>query len=213
MKVAVCYVFPSLTPRIFVPAARRFISSYQRHPPGESPHELWVLINGDPTGVAQMRLFDPLPFQFLHHDNSGKDIGAYQHAASTLACDLMVCLGSFVHFHWTGWLDRIIRSVEDNGPNLYGAWGFHQPRPHIRTTAFWLPRELLNTYPLWITNGSRYEFEHGHKSITQFVCDLKLQAMMVSRTEVLPLPHWRHLHQHECILLDQHTDRIGFNDK
>ena len=214
MNIAVCYVHPNLKPALHVPAAKRFVASYLNHPPGECDHDLWVLVNNGPLSDAQKRrLFDPLAVQYFAHDNTGKDIGAYQHFAQAgLAYDLMICLGAFVHFNWTGWLDRIVRVLEDHGPGLYGPWAFHQPRPHVRTTAFWLPRELLNAYPLWVQDGQRYEFEHGRKSITQFVTDLGLGCCMVSRTEVLPMEYWKHLSQNECLMLDQHCDRMGFKE-
>jgi len=211
MKIAVCYVYANLKAAKHVPAAKRFVQSYLVHPPGETDHELWVLVNGSPLSPSQKKLFDALPFHFLDHDNSGMDIGAFQKAGVLVNCDLLVCFGGFVHFCWTGWLDRMARVYEDNGPALYGGWGFHQPRIHIRTTAFWLPRELFNSYPLWIGNAQRYEFEHGKKSITQHVVDLKLPTLMVTRTRVLDLPHWTHVPEPDCLLLDQHTDRIGYS--
>jgi hypothetical protein len=213
MKVAVCYVYPNLQPRIYVSAARRFVQSYQRHPPGTSDHSLWVLVNGGELGGNQRRLFDDLPCHFLNHNNTGKDIGAFQKAAAQLTCDLMVCLGAFVNCCWTGWLDRMVRAVEDYGPTLYGAWGFHQPRPHIRTTAFWLPRELFNLYPNWVGTDYRYEFEHGRNSLTAFVRGLGLDTHIVTRNEVLPLKQWRHIREEECLLLDQHTQSIGYRAK
>lgn len=211
MKVCVTYIHPNLKPAKHVPAAKRFVHSFMKHPPGSfDEYELWVLVNGAPLIPSQEKLFDPLPVKFLNHDNRGKDIGAFQLAAEKLKCDLLVCFGSFVHFHWTGWLDRIVNTYLDYGPAYYGPWGFRQPRLHIRTTAFWLPPELLNGYPYWVSNDMRYEFEHGQKSMTLFSRGLGFNCYQVSRTEVLEPVRWHHLERHECILLDQHTDKMGF---
>jgi hypothetical protein len=211
MKVAVCYVHPNLKPLVHVPAARRFVASYLEHPPGECDHDLWVLVNGRPLEEGQQRIFEPLAVQYFSHDNSGKDIGAFQQAAAQFeACDLMVCLGSFVNFHWTGWLDRLARVFLEHGPALYGCWGFPQPRVHIRTTAFWLPPALLASYPRTVVNGSRYEFEHGKTGILPWVSSLGLPAWQVTRREVLPREEWRPLKCGECLLLDQHTEKMGF---
>ena len=210
MKISVCYVMPNLNLPVYEPLARRFISSYLNNPPGVADHDFHVLVNGPMLSAGQMRLFNPLVCHFHQCTNVGRDIGAYQWAAENVPCDLMVCLGTPVHFHKTGWLDRIERAFLDNGPALYGAWGFHQPSNHIRTTAFWLPPEMLKAYPFMIGDGQRYEFEHGGNSITQHALKWGFDVLQVTWSGVYPLPEWHHCEREECLMLDQHSDRIGF---
>jgi hypothetical protein len=156
------------------------------------------------------RIFSPLTCNFMMHDNRGKDIGAFQEAAHKIPCDLMVFLGAPIHARQAGWLDRIVNVYEQNGPGLYGPWGFHQPMVHLRTTAFWCAPELLNSYPFVVHNDSRYEFEHGQRSIVNHVTSLGLPVYQVTWDGCYPLEHWHHVPNEQCLLLDQFCDRIGY---
>jgi hypothetical protein len=212
MKVCLTYILPQINAaRVYEPLARRFAESYVRNPPGLEPHEITVISNGGPIQERQKRLFGPLPCRWMEHSNLAKDIGAFQLAAEKIACDLLICFGSHIHFWHAGWLDRIVEAFLDNGPALYGAWGFHQPADHIRTTAFWLPPELLRSYPSWIGDRQRYEFEHSPtNSITAHVRRLGFPTLEVGWTRVLDGPCWEVFDQNESLLRDQHTDRQGW---
>ncbi len=207
MRIALCYVFPDLLQATYVPHARRFAATYMEHPPGGHDHELHVLVTlGDGSLVSKYQgLFDPLPCRFHMHDNLGKDIGAYQMAADTIPCDLLVCLGAPVHFHRAGWLDHLVEHYERNGPGLYGCWAFHQPATHVRTTAFWLPPQLLKSYPYSINNDSRYEFEHGTKSITLHTMGMGMECCMVAWSGCYPPRHWHSISREDSLMLDQFT--------
>ncbi len=188
------------------PAARLFADTYMAHPPGETDHDLIVVLNGgNGVGPYQRKCFDPLPVTFVEHNNWGRDIGAFQMAADTIPCDLLVCFGAHIHFSRAGWLDRIVRVFEENGPTLYGAWGFDQPRPHLRTTAFWSPPELLDAYPHQINDKTRYEFEHGSESITLWTQKMGFEPLMVTQSEVLPMKQWRHAGCEDSLFGDNHT--------
>tara|TARA_R110000868_G_scaffold86512_7_gene242655 strand:+ start:95 stop:733 length:639 start_codon:yes stop_codon:yes gene_type:complete len=211
MNIAVVYVYPDLNARLYKPLAKRFVSSYMEHPPGESDHQLHVAVNfGRPGNTEYDRLFSPLMPRFLMHDNSGKDIGAFQFASQTIPCDLMVFLGAPVHFRQGGWLDRIVRVYEQYGPAFYGCWGFHQPAMHIRTTAFWCAPEILNSYPYNVNDSSRYEFEHGQRSIANHVVKLGLPVFMVTWNGCYPVESWHHVENKDCLMLDQHTDGLSY---
>jgi len=212
MRVAVVYCYPDMDHETYGRLARRFVDSYLKYPPGAEDHELYVVVNnGHPSLVPNYRrVFNPIVPNFLMHDNTGKDIGAYQKAAENIPADLMVFLGAPIHFRQSGWLDRIIRVYEENGPALYGGWAFHQPTPHIRTTAFWCPPEILNSYPYHVTNGSRYEFEHGQRSIVNHATEMGLYSYMVTWDGCYPIESWHHVENHNCLMLDQFCDRIGF---
>jgi len=211
VKVVVAYVYPMVNTGMYNLLAERFVRSYMDHPPGAHPHELYVVVNGgDPRSPYLKSIFSAITGSFLHHNNYGKDIGAYQKAAHEVPCDLLVCLGSHVHFRRAGWLDRIVDAFQNNGPHLYGCWAFHQPKDHIRTTAFWCPPELLKSYPLAVGDGDRYEFEHGNKSIVHHVNGLGLGCYQVTWDGVYAPEGWHHVENDQCLMLDQHTDRLGY---
>ena len=191
--------------------ARRFVNSYIQHPPGVVDHEIYVVINGDNPNKDDERLFSKIGVKFLSHDNSGKDIGAFQMAARSVPCDLMVFIGAQVHFRRAGWLDLMVSSYERKGPGVYGAYAFHEPFLHIRTTCFWMPPDLLNLYPLMIHNGLRYEFEHGPKNgLARWAIDSGFNSWLVTWTGIFQPSDWRHVENHEALVLDQHSDRIGY---
>jgi hypothetical protein len=211
MKIDLCYVFPDLQHNTYVPLARRFVSTYMNHPPGESDHEVHVLVtNGNGRFISgYQKLFEPMICGFMMHDNIGKDIGAYQQFSESSDADLIVFCGAPVRFTRSGWMDRIVQAYIENGPALYGCWGFHQPADHIRTTAFWCPPLVLNSYPYRIGTGERYEFEHGGRSITNHTAKLGLERYMVTWEGVYPRDHWRNIDHKESLFLDQHYDRNG----
>jgi hypothetical protein len=208
VKIALVYIHPCANAMTYVPMARRFVESYMANPPGEYDHELHVCINGGiPMGQWNKNLFSPLAPKFFQHNNYGKDIGAYQVAADLIDCDLMVCLGAPLYFHRAGWLDRIVMAYLENGPAMYGAWGTHAPRPHLRTTAFWLPPHLLNSYPTRVGNGDRYPFEHGADSICLWSQRLGFEPIMVTWRGCYQMPHWHPIGRDESLFIDQHVDR------
>lgn len=211
MRVCLTYIFPQLNLPVYQPAARRFAESYMQNPPGLADHEIHVFLNaGTGPGPIQERTFSPLPVKFHDYSNWGKDIGAFQHAADTIDCDLLVCMGSFVHFPQPSWLDLIVRSYEDYGPGVYGAFAFHQPMPHIRTTIFWLPPMLLQAYPHQVGDQNRYGFEHGPESITLWSRSKRFEPRMVTRRGVFEMNEWHHVEARDCLCYDQHTEKIGY---
>ena len=210
MKIVLVYIFPDMESAIYVPHARRFVESYMQNPPGETDHEICVAVNyGLKNNPEYPRIFRPLTCSFMIHDNQGKDIGAFQKAAATIPCDLMVFLGAPVHFYRAGWLDRIVQVYEQNGPGLYGCRGYSTPKYHIRTTAFWCPPELMNSYPYQVHNNSRYEFEHGEMSITNHVRHSGLGCYMVTWNGCYPVSDWGNTPSGSNLMLDQWSDRAG----
>lgn len=209
MKVVVFYVYPAIHPQAYEPMARRFARSYMDHPPGAYDHLVCVLVNGN-TGPGIERLFHPLPCDFIQHDNSAKDLGAYFKAALSVPCDLMLCLGTPVRFRRAGWLDQIVNLYLECGPGLYGSWGCHQPKPHIRTTGFFCPPELLNAYPHAVTTATRYEVEHGSNSLTLWSQKMGMGTFQVTWKGAFPVEHWHVPSNEDCLFLDQNTDRMAY---
>ena len=211
MKVALVYVHPRVEQKRYLSLARRFVQSYTLHPPGSTDHELHVVINGDEPRKSDERTFSPLSPIYHQHNNAGKDIGAFQKVATEIVADLIVFMGSPVHFRKAGWLDIMVNAFERNGPGIYGAFAFHQPNPHIRTTCFWMPPEFMRGYPYYVGNHNRYEFEHGRdNSIVKWITSFGLGAWLVTWNSILPMSHWRHVTNEEAVVLDQHSDRIGY---
>jgi hypothetical protein len=209
MRTAIVYVFPNLAAKTYEPMARRFTKAYTDFPPGETDHDLYVIVNGGKQITAhQEQLFSPLVPEFLYYNNVGKDIGAYQSAAQKLPCDLMVCMGAPTRPRMAGWLDLMVRAVENYGPGVYGCWGFHQPTTHLRTTLFWISTELLKAYPYQVTDARRYDFEHGRDSIALWCLRNGFQANQVTSAGVFPPDKWHHVEMEENLMLDQHCDSI-----
>jgi hypothetical protein len=209
VRVALCYVCPTILLDTYVPLAIRFARSYMDFPPGAFPHDLHVVTNGPPPSPRLKGVFRPLPVTFHEHNNFAKDLGAYQLVAHTVDCDLLLCLGSHIHFPRGGWLDRLMDVYLQLGPGLYGCWGFDAPAPHIRTTCFFCPPALIRTYP-HLTDDGRYEFEHGReKSILKWAITNGLPAVMVTWRRVGIYPDFFHVPSGENLLLDQHCDRAN----
>ncbi len=209
MVVNIFYVLPTINLKLYEPMARRFASSYTEHPPGGSEHQVYALING-PMLANLDHIFDPLPCKCLTHDNSGKDLGAYFKAAGQVPGDLMLCLGSPIRFRMAGWLDQIVECYLACGPGLYGSWGAQQPLPHIRTTGFFCPPQLLLEYPYPVSNHTRYEIEHGPNSLTLWTQRMGLGTWQITWRGVFPMHNWHVPSNQDCLFLDQNTDRMGY---
>lgn len=204
MRVALVYVLPNVLLHVYVPLAQRFAQSYIQNPPGTFDHELHVVVNGHPASASLKGIFNPLPVNWHEHNNFAKDLGAYMLAAAQIDCDVIVCLGSHTNFRRAAWLDRMMQVYLKLGPGLYGCWGFHAPAPHIRTTAFWLPPDLLRAYP-HLTNETRYAFEHSHdKSILKWTLNFGLPVVQVGWNRVGVYPDFYHSPAEENLLFDQH---------
>lgn len=196
--------------------AHEFAASYQRNPPGMD-HDTLVVCNGAPATDPSKALFNALPnVTFIDHDNSGWDIGAFQLAARTVDCDLMLFLGSHAYFRKPGWLSRMVEVVAEKGNTLYGSTGNQgDPRsnvfPHVRTTGFWCHPSLMASYPHSVTEGGtggkRYDFEHGPSCFTSWVISQGMQPYIVGWNGIVPiescdsLPDGFHQNQQENLLV------------
>lgn len=210
MKIVLCYIFPQINLNVYEPAAKRFCNTYMDFAPGQTDHDIVVVLNGGVgPGPYHHKIFNPLPVNFIEHSNYGKDIGAFQMAAEKLSCDLLVCFGSHIYFHRPGWLDRMVRAFEDNGPTVFGAWGFHQPKPHLRTTGFWLPPDLLKAYPYQISDQTRYTFEHGTDSITLWTQRLGFEPLLVTWSGEYQMKDWHFPSRDQTLFRDQWSDGRG----
>lgn len=165
MNIVLVYIYPLDGQDVHGERALRFVESYHKHPPGV-PHSTVIICNGGsvhgPHNYLFAGLLNPV---FLHHNDTGMDIGGYIKAATSVPADLMVFCGGNSYFRKAGWMGRVRDSFLKHGDTLYGSsgnQGVGHIQPHVRTTGFWCrPGMLLEYCPTVIPNERRYEFEHG----------------------------------------------------
>jgi len=182
--IVLVYIYPIFDGR-HQKFAERFVSGYmQTHP--SLDHRLVVVSNGGAPSDRMIQTFGRVNVTWMAHDNSGWDIGAYQHAARDFACDIMVFFSNSTYFTRPGWLDRMVDATEKHGLALYGTMGNKgdpgvKVYPHIRTTGFWVHPELMNAYPKKIAVPQmRYEFEHGKTCFCEWLRAQGLKAWVVT---------------------------------
>lgn len=196
MSVAVVYVYPLDGQGDYFNSAFRFLDSYYRNPPGID-HDTIIVCNGAKRSFEAEMLFGSMPhLQFLEHDNSGYDIGAFQHAARDIPADIMVFFGVTTFFGHPGWLRRMVESCQRHGNAQYGAMGNRGDArvsvcPHIRTTAWWMSPKLLSAYPQIVSRPEqRHPFEHRKGCFTDWVTTLGLKSWVVTWTREVLWEQW-----------------------
>lgn len=152
-------------------------------------------------------MFCYAPAKFHYRNNFGKDLGAFLYAAQNIECDLLVCMGAHINFWKPGWLDVINRSYEQIGPGVYGAWGFQEPIPHLRTTLFWCPPQILASYPWLKTDSDRYGMEHGPENISLWSQKQGFEPYQITWLGAYSKKYWHAIPINEGLALDQHTER------
>lgn len=178
MKVIVVYLYPMNGTEGHFDKAMEFLTTYHACP-AEHEHETVIVCNGHPITEEATYLFSSLPgLHMTYHDGTGRDIGAFQFAATHFPCDMMVFFGGNTYIKCTGWLRRMVEAFKKYGDTLYGTTANRGTEgqgvwPHIRTTGFFCSPRLMNAYPERITDsgrhGQRYAFEHGPNSLTQWI--------------------------------------------
>lgn len=186
MKLSLVYIYPANDGPRHTDYALRFVCTYHEYPPMVE-HDTIVVLNGARTNGVCRCMFSTLPnVTFCEHDDSGWDIGGYQVASEQYPADLMVFFGGSSFFNRPGWMNRVVASFAKYGNGLYGAMGNRgdpgaKVEPHIRTTCFWCPSALMNSYPKRIRRQEdRYEFEHGASCFTNWVKAKNLPVLMVT---------------------------------
>lgn len=184
-KVAVVYVFVTGQSPVYSLAAHKFSTKVQLCPAGVD-HEMIVVCNGPPPVQTESDLFCGLPsLRFIQSDDRAFDISAFQDAAQQTDADLMIFLGGNTYPTRPDWAKKCLEIWQQYGDGIYGAMGNQGDEqvnvtPHLRTTGFWMPRKLFNAYPIKVNAASaRYEFEHGKTSISNWVRQKGLPALVV----------------------------------
>jgi len=150
-KTTLVYICPveSLN-TIYFDNARRFVSSYHNFPP-EMEHEAIIVSNGGEPSEQTRSLFSSISnAKIIENDNVGWDIGAFQKFAGLVDCDLMLCLGSSIHFHRKGWLKRLVEAWREKGHGIYGTSCTYEISPHIRPSFIMFDPKILLAYPFKI---------------------------------------------------------------
>lgn len=194
MKIVLVYIYPSTLNGQSDDYVCRFLNSYAENKTSVD-HESIVVLNGGKPNSYLTCMFSCLQnMRFFEHDDSGWDIGAYQHVAAEVPADLMVFIGTTTWIKGPGWLERIAGSFKKHGDNLYGVMGnqgMGPVHPHIRTTGFWMSPSLLNSYHTRVVrHDQRYPFEHGQKCLTRHVWDLKKKVFVVTWYGEYEYPNW-----------------------
>lgn len=197
MNIRICYVYPANCGEHFTELAIRFVESYYQNPPN-AVHDSIIVLNGTRLNSEIVCLFSPLQnVTFLERSNDGYDIGAYQEAAEKFPSDMMVFFGASTYLKSPGWLTRMGQAFMRHGPTLYGVMGHRGNlacgvHPHIRTTGFWCPTDLMNRYPHRITRPEqRYGFEHGANCFANWVKAQGLKIWVVAANgSTYPEPEW-----------------------
>lgn len=213
MRIVIAYCYPMVnTPKHFT-LATRFADTWKKFPP-TIPHELHVICSGATATDQDKAPFNGIAVTWHTYNNVGWDIGAFQWISEKVPCDMLVCMGAYCHFHRSGWLERMVEVYIEHGPNYYGTRGyFYPPSHHIRTTVFWMSPHLLNSYPEWVTSdrSSRYKFEHGHGSMTEWVEKAGMQALGVTWDGVYGPDKWPDCFgpDESALVFDQWTNHGG----
>jgi hypothetical protein len=197
MTVKCVYVFPQVGDPKYFELGIRFLKTYHEFPAGLD-HEMLIVCNGgDGISDEAQFVFSSIPnCRFMHHDNSGHDIGAFQRAAKENPCDLMVFFGASTYLKGPNWLFRMADAFTKHGLAQYGVMGNRGVRaagvePHIRTTGFWCPPSLMNEYPHRITRAEqRYMFEHQKQCFTTWVKSRRLRSWVVTWDGEYLEPAW-----------------------
>lgn len=196
MSVTVVYVFPVCAGQKYLEYAVRFLTTYAEYHPGID-HETVIACNGGDPGDEIKFMFSVMPnVKFMVRNNDAYDIGAYQQAAKEYPCDLMVFFGATTYLKGAGWLVRMIQVFLKHGPGVYGVMANRGNQsagvwPHLRTTGFWCPPDLINRFPHKITKTEeRYAWEHGRHCFFNWVKSQRLPVMAVSWTGEYNWAEW-----------------------
>lgn len=213
MKLGIVYVCPVVNWPLHEGSVRRFVSTYATFP-AEWPHQLLVVCNGGQPNADVLRLFADKNPNYLHHDNSGWDIGAFRTAALSEESDLTLFLGANSYFRRAGWLRRLMDAYGEFGPGLYGPSASFEIAPHIRSTAFMCDPGLVSDWSGKISEPEdRHHFEVGANSLTAMAKRRGLPCILVTWDGFYTRAQWRKApniyrrgDQSNCLIFDRHHD-------
>ena len=196
MTIEVVYILPLNSGEQYLNYAWRFLESYHANPPGLD-HKTTIVCNGCSASDDTFSIFKSMPnCRLFEHDNSGYDIGAFQHVAREIPCDMMVFFGTSAYLNGAGWLQRMVQTFNTNPNAQFGSMGNRgniavNVYPHIRTTGFWMKPKLLNDYPTIVTQPhQRHPFEHGNNCFTEWLRARGIKSFVVTFTNIYKWANW-----------------------
>lgn len=193
-NIVVVYIYPVFG-GIYDHYARRFVQHYKSTMP-QIEHRLFVVCNGGQPTQTMLETFGDVHVTWVHHNNSGYDIGAFQYVARTVDCEIMAFFGNSAYLPRPGWLERMVECHDAHGLALYGSMGNKGNLklgiwPHVRTTGWWINPGLLRLYPKIVTHpGERYEFEHGRSCLSEWILKNGLNRWVATHDQIYPYELW-----------------------
>lgn len=196
MNIEIVYCHPMVGAGDWQGLAEQFVASYLANDP-MIEHTTTVVCNGMPPSHDTKGLFASLPgLQFLNHDNSGYDLGAFQKASAQSAADMIVFFGASAYVKGRGWLLRMAQAFCKHGEAQYGCMGncgvpHVSVYPHLRTTGIWCSPALFNAYPMKARYPQdRYIIEHGPGCLSMWVKGSGLKNWVVTHSGEWLHEHW-----------------------
>ena len=168
MKTLAAYLYVPDSP-VFDEYANTFFESLKRHPGNIGPRD-WVLAVKD-DGETKISLdTQACPIAVGRH---GYDIGAFWRLCKEFApyYDFILMFGAYARILGDGWDN--IQGEDGTVPGIFGYHGSFEQQPHIRTSSFGMPPQLmLDLYPEDIFNHPggkedtiRFELDAYHRAV------------------------------------------------
>jgi len=170
-----------------------FIASYREmaEPLG---HDLVILFKGfsDNDKAPCLKVLEGVNHVAIDLEDRGFDIGSYLEMAHQTSYERLLFLNSFSVLLAPGWLTKLNNAMDrDQHTGVVGATGSYEPSGpttpfpnyHIRTTGFFISRQLLLDLDLWQMNEKQdtSRFEAGPDNLTQQVLRRGLVPCVVDR--------------------------------
>lgn len=195
--------------------ACRFVACYHEFPPGE-PHTLTVIASGGLPGARARVLFETIPgVRYVVTDDVGWDVGSFITASKSSEADCGFYVGGCGYWRRPGVLARLAEAWRQFGPGIYGTLATFEMSPHINTSGFLAPPQLVASYPWPVTDrDSRYAFEWGRERALWRLARAKgMPVKLVTWDGIYDPPRWRKPaniyrrgDQSNCLTYFRHSD-------
>lgn len=172
---------------------RNFITSY-REMAEPLEHDLVIVFKGfsETNKQSCLDILEGVDHVAIDCEDRGFDIGSYLEVARETSYKRMLFLNSFSVLLASGWLSKLNTAL-DSGENIgvvgttgsYEPSGADSPFPnyHIRTTGFFMDRQLLLDLDLWEMKKKHHtsRFEAGPDNLTQQILRREQTPIVVDR--------------------------------
>jgi hypothetical protein len=185
----------------------QFANAYRAHDAGIE-HELVILLNRfdhqDPA--PHLEPLAGLDYRTIKVPSSTIDLPAYAFAARRIEAGPVCFLNSHSQPLVGGWLRRLRDALAPEAVGLVGATGSWEatrtlrpwnrwpefPNPHIRTNAFMLDRDLMNSlhWPVPKNKRAAWQLESGRDGVTRQIQARGLQVLVVALNGVFGPEEW-----------------------